>query len=290
MTIKCILVPLSEPRLVKTSLKAAMAVATRFAAHIDALHVRPDSRMVAASFMGDTMPGSMIEQIIEDTEKKSAENARKTRQAFDQFCKTAGIKYAEQPGRGTNALTAAWREEVGYEDQWLRTHGRISDLIVLPRPSGNMDVGVRLSLEAALMDTGRPLLMVPETFSTKVGNNIAIAWNGSTEAARAVGEARPLIENARKVTVLTAAEKDMDEDFDPEGLSRFLAWHGAKAAVMKVRPRGDVGKALLSAADKVGADLLVMGAYSHSRVREMILGGVTREVLTSAGIPVLMAH
>lgn len=290
MTIKCILVPLSEPRMVKTSLKAAISVAARFAAHIDALHVRPDPTVVATSFVGDAMPGSMVEQLIEDTEQKSAENARKTRQAFDQVCKAAGIKYAELPGRGTNALTAAWREEIGYEDQWLRIHGRVSDLIVLSRPSGDIDVGVRLSLEAALMDTGRPLLMVPEKFPAKIGNNIAIAWNGSTEAARAVGEARPLIEMARKVTILTAGEKDMDEDFDPEGLSRFLAWHGAKASVLKVRPRGDVGKALLSAADKVGADLLVMGAYSHSRVREMILGGVTREVLTSADLPVLMAH
>lgn len=290
MTIKSILVPLSEPRLVKTSLKAAITLATRFAAHVEALHVRPDSRMVAASYMSDAMPGSMVEQLIEDTEKKSADAARKTRQAFDQLCKAAGIKYAEKPGRGTNALTASWREEIGYEDQWLRVHGRISDMIVLPRPSGDIDVAVRLSLEAALMDTGRPLLMVPEKFSAKIGSNIAIAWNGSTEAARAVGEARPLIENARKVTVLTAAEKDMDEDFDPEGLSRFLAWHGAKASVVKVRPRGDVGKALLSAAGKAGADLLVMGAYSHSRVREMILGGVTREVLTNADLPVLMAH
>ncbi len=290
MTIKCILVPLSDPRLVKTSLKAAITIAARFAAHIDALHVRPDPRMVAASFMGDAMPGSMVEELIADTEKRSAETARKTRQAFDQVCKAAGIKYAEQPGRGTNALTAAWREEIGYEDQWLRVHGRVSDLIVLPRPSGDIDVGVRLSLEAALMETGRPLLMVPEKAPTKIGNHIAIAWNGSTEAARAVGEARPFIETARKVTVLTAAEKDLDGDFDPDGLGRFLAWHGVKAPVVKVRPRGDVGKALLSAAGKAGADLLVMGAYSHSRVREMILGGVTREVLTSADLPVLMAH
>lgn len=287
MTIKSILVPLPEPQLAATSLKAAFTVANAFDAHIDVLHARPDPRTVAAAYMTDSMAGPMIEQVMKDTEKQSAQTARKTREAFDKACAAAKVRYAEKPGRNAG-VTAAWREDIGEEDQLLRRYGRVTDLIVLPRPSGDLDIGIRLSLEAALMETGRPLLLVPPKAPTKIGSNIAIAWNGSTEAARAVDEAKPFLENARKVTIMTAAERNTDHD--PEDLQSFLAWHGVKAAIEKVRSRDDVGKALLSAATRLGVDLLVMGAYSHSRLRQMILGGVTRHVLSNVTMPALMAH
>jgi nucleotide-binding universal stress UspA family protein len=281
-------VPLSEPGLVKTSLQAAFKAAGPFTAHIEALHVRPDPQLSAAAMTGEVMSSSMIDQIIKDGEKQSATNASKTREAFDRACKTAGIRYAEKPQRG-NRVTAAWREETGYEDHELVLRGRASDLIVLSRPASAIDVAKRLSLEAALMETGRPLLLVPPKVPTKIGSNIAIAWNGSAEAARAVGEAKPFLLNARKVTILTAAERQ-GEDSNPAGLQSLLAWHGIKARIDKVRTRGDVGKALLGAAKRAGADLLVMGGYSHSRVRELVLGGVTRHVLSEATMPVFMIH
>jgi nucleotide-binding universal stress UspA family protein len=288
MTIKSILVPLSEPRLAKLSLKAAITVAEPFTAHIEALHVRPDSRTIAASYMGETMSAAMVEEMIATTERKAAENARKTRAAFDATCAAEKIKIAAKPSRA-NAVTASWREEIGYEDQWLRTAGRLADLILLARPTAAIDVGARLSLEAALMDTGRPLLVVPPKVPARIGTNIAIAWNASAESARAVSLAMPFLDNAKKVTILTASEPG-SEEYDPDSLRSLLAWHGISAKVEKVRTRGDAGKALLAAAEKAGANLLVMGAYSHSRVRELILGGVTRHVLSSADLPVFMAH
>lgn len=288
MTIKSILVPLSEPRLAKSSFKAAVTVAKRFTAHIEALHVRPDPRNIAAGYMGEAMSAGMIEELIANTEKRAIETARKTRAAFDAACAVDKIKYAEKPSRA-NAVTASWREEVGYEDQWLRTAGRLADLIVLERPTAEIDVGARLSLEAALMDTGRPLLVVPPKVPAAIGTNIAIAWNGSTESARAVGAASPFLATAKKVTILSASEPGAS-DYDPEGLQSLLGWHGISAKVEKVRTRGDIGKALLAAAEKAGANLVVMGAYSHSRVRELILGGVTRHVLASTDLPIFMAH
>lgn len=287
MTIKSILVPLPEPQLAAISLKAAITVANQFDAHIEVLHARADANLVAAAYMSDNMAGPMVEQVLKDTERQSAESSRKTREAFDKAIAAAKVRYAEKPGRNAG-VTAAWREDIGEEDNLLRRYGRVADLIVLPRPGGDLDITIRLSLEAALMETGRPLLLVPPKAPTKIGSNIAIAWNGSTEAARAVDEAKPFLENARKVTILTAAEKGTD--YNPEGLQSFLAWHGVKAPIEKVRASGDVGKGLLNAANRVGADLLVMGAYSHSRVREMILGGVTRYVLSNITMSTLMAH
>jgi nucleotide-binding universal stress UspA family protein len=234
------------------------------------------------------MAPSMVEQIMKDTQTKSLATAKATRAAFDQMCKAAGARYAEKPMR-TNAVTVAWREEIGYEDQSLRTWGRLNDLTVLPRSLDGSDVGVRLSLEAALMDTGRPLLVVPPQAPAKIGSNVAIAWNGSVEASRAVNAAKPFLLAARKVSILTAKEPS-NEDIGPESLRAALAWHGISAKVEPVRARGDIAKALLSAADRAGANLLVMGAYTHSRVREMILGGVTRHVLSEAEIPTLLAH
>jgi nucleotide-binding universal stress UspA family protein len=288
MTIKSILVPVSEPRLIASSLKAAITVATPFAAHVEVLHAKADARLVATAYMSDTISGPMVEQVMTDTENRATQNARKTRDAFDKAIAAAKVRYAEKPIRGANGVTVAWREDTGEEDQLLRKYGRVSDLVVLPRPTAEVDVGVRLSLEASLMETGRPLLLVPPKVPAKIGSNIAIAWNGSTEAARAVDEAKAFFEKARKVTILTASEKG--EDFDPEGVQRLLGWHGLKATIERVRTRGDIGKGLLNAATRAGADLLVMGAYSHSRVREMILGGVTRHVLSNATMPALMAH
>lgn len=287
MTIKSILVPMSEPRFAATSLKAAFVVAAPFAAHIDVLHARPDPRTAAMSSMPETMSAPMIERVMKDAETRSRQNARKTREAFDKARAAAKIRYAEKPVRG-EIVTVAWREEIGYEDNLLQKHARLADLIVLPHPAGDADVALRLSLEAALMETGRPLLLVPAKVPSKIGGHIAIAWNGSAEAARAVDQAMPFIDRARKVTILTAAEPG--RNYEPEGLQAMLAWHGVKATIEKVRTRGDIGKALLGAASRVGADMLVMGAYTHSRVRELVFGGVTRHVLSDAALPVLLAH
>jgi len=288
MSFKSILVPLSAPGLVKTSLQAAFRVAASFHAHIEALHTRQDQRMIAVSLMNESMSASMIDQIIKDNMKAAVSNTHKTRAAVEQACKAAGVRAAEKPSRG-NKVTVAWREEIGYEDHSVVRRGRVSDLIVLSRPTTDIDIAMGLSLEAALMESGRPILLVPPKVPSRIGGNIAIAWDGSAQAARAVGQAMPFLLNARKVTILTAAEESK-EDANPAGLQSLLAWHGIKAKIEKVRTRGDVGKALLGAAVRANANLLVMGAYSHSRLRELVLGGVTRHVLSDAEIPVFMVH
>jgi nucleotide-binding universal stress UspA family protein len=166
--------------------------------------------------------------------------------------------------------------------------GRVSDLLVVARPQGQLAAPQRLTLEAALMDTGRPLLIVPPKAPAKIGSNVAIAWNGSTQASRAVAMAMDFLVTAQSVTILTAKENGADAR--PDELRDYLAAHGIKAKIVSVAAKGDAGKALLAAADKAGADLLVMGAYGHSRVRELVLGGVTKHVLQSTTIPALLAH
>lgn len=287
MAIKKILVPLGDPKTGAVALGSALTLARDFGAHISVLYVRPDPRAAAMAYMGEPVSAGMIETVIKATEKRSAESAVKARKLFEDACAKAKVEVSDKaPGAGR--VTASFDDVTDYEDEAIRRAGRVSDLLVLARPQGALATPQRLTLEAAMIDTGRPLLMVPPKPPSRIGANVAIAWNGSTQAAHAVAMAMDFLMGAQSVVILTAKENGADHR--PEDLQDQLAWHGIKAKVVSVTAKGDAGKALLAAAAKAGADLLAMGAYGHSRVRELVLGGVTKHVLESATIPVLMAH
>ena len=159
------------------------------------------------------------------------------------------------------------------------------------------DAGATLTLNAALFDSGRPVLVTPpgdqggasKPFS--VGGHVAISWNGSAEAARSVGSAMGLISKADKVTVLTVDSDRTSAARAPE-LADYLEWHGVvpDTRTFSADSGPSIGEALLAECGTLGVDLLVMGAYTHSRVRQLILGGVTRHVLEQATLPLFMAH
>jgi nucleotide-binding universal stress UspA family protein len=238
------------------------------------------------AYMGEPMSASMIEDLMESQQKRAADEAAKVRKAFDDVC--AKAKIAGGGKAGAAKLSASFHEETGSEDEELSIAGRVSDLVVFARPQGQLAAPQRLTLEAALMDTGRPLLVVPPKAPAKIGSSVAIAWNGSTQASRAVAMAMDFLAAAQSVTILTA--KENGDGTRPEELRDYLAWHDIKAKTVSIAAKGDAGKALLAAAAKAGADLLVMGAYGHSRVRELVLGGVTKHMLQATTIPTLLAH
>ena len=167
--------------------------------------------------------------------------------------------------------------------------GRLADVIAVPRPDRENQIGTN-TLEAALLETGRMVLMCPPLPATAVGNGIAIAWNGSTESSRAVMAALPLLAQAAKVVVLSAASS-VQAGLGGEALVEHLGWHGIKAEARPLDAKAtEVGEALLSGAREAGADSLLMGAYGHSRRRELIMGGVTRHVIEHARMPILLVH
>lgn len=286
MTIKSILVPLPDARLGKNALKAGVGLAKLFSAHLTALHVEADPRAMAVDYVGEAVSGAMIEQMMKTAQERSGADTKSARKLFDAACAAGGLKLTERPVG--DVPTASWRKETGYEDGWLQTYGRFADLIVVGRALDENDLSAKLSLETALIETGRPILLAPPTLPTKIGVNIAIAWKATAEAARAIEAAKAFFPTARKLTILTAKETDSNQR--PEELVAYLAWHGLKATVTKLRASDNIGASLLSAAGKAGADMLVMGAYGHSRMREMIFGGVTKHVIAKANLPVLMTH
>jgi nucleotide-binding universal stress UspA family protein len=182
--------------------------------------------------------------------------------------------------------------EAGDESQCLAAHGRTADLTVLGRAREGGKVALHL-LETVLLETGRPLLIAPEVVRPSIGRHIAIAWKDSAEAARAVAAALPLLALAETVTLFAVQESsDTHADSDSgKRLRRALRWHNP-ATTLRIVPRTnhDPVEALLAVVEADGADLLVMGGYSHSRMREAMFGGFTRRVLLAAGLPVLIAH
>jgi nucleotide-binding universal stress UspA family protein len=288
MPIKSILVPLNGMEAAKPALEAAFTVALQLGAHVDVLHVRPDPRD-AVPILGEGVSGALIEEIMDVAEKEAKDRGARARAMFEQCRAARDIPVVAEPVTGK--ATVSWREETGREDEITTMRGRLSDLVAVSRPTEDTDIATTMTLNAALFDTGRPVLVAPPQFGGgSLGTRVAISWNGSAEAARAISAAMPLILRAKQVVVLTAVGETPSAPAVPEMLT-YLSWHGVKAETHALSSVNKiVGDVLLKECAALGVDLLVMGAYTRNRLRQMILGGVTRHVLEHATIPLFMAH
>jgi len=286
MTIQTILVPVDGSEQSRHVLGAAVALGRERAAHVVALHARPDPRD-SLPLLGEGISGVMIEDLMRLTEREGRERAERARALFDGFCASSGVPVIQGPPAPVG-VSASWLDVAGPEDDAVARRGRLADVIVVSQSPP--DEVSALTLNGALVESGRPVLVVPTTVTDFVGRRVCVAWNGNVEAARAVAAALPFLTAAEKVAVLTVAGDDVPEAVAGE-LVEYLAWHGVAAEDVAV-PEGaqGIGEALLEACDAWGGDLLVMGAYTHSRMRQLILGGVTRHVLGNARVPLLMIH
>jgi nucleotide-binding universal stress UspA family protein len=288
MAVKTILVVVGGDEGDRVRLDLAGLAAKPFDGHILALHIRRDPRD-SIPLMGEAMSGALVEDVMRLVEQEAAERSGKARNTFDDWAGGNGVTRADHPTADAG-VTASWREVTGIEDEYVARCGRLSDLIVVGRPTGAEDVGTTSAVEAAIFDTGRAVLVAPPSAAATFCTSAAIFWNGSAQAARAIGNAVPLLKTAKRVHIL-AVTPEPTPFGGGEALTGYLAWHGVQAESATFAPDARaVGQALLEEADRLNADLLVMGAYTHSRLRQIILGGVTKHVLGNAGFPVLMAH
>ena len=288
MPIKTILVPLDGTEAAQGVLDAAFTVARDLKAHVEVLHVRADSKN-AVPLLGEGMSGAMIEEMIDLAEKEAGSRAVKAKAMFEDACKRLSFPVVDLPP-GPDGPSAAWLDETGREDEVTAKRGRLADLIVVARPTAESDVSSRMTLNAAIRETGRPVLVIPPGGTAMMGKKVAIAWNGSHESSRAVRLAMTFVESAQEVTILTA-EGGATRACAASQLAKYLAWHGitAKTRTFEIAYRAD-GEDLLKECRELGVDLLMMGAYTQSRVRTLILGGVPSHVPGHADLPVVMAR
>ena len=178
----------------------------------------------------------------------------------------------------------------GREEDLVAQQARLADLTIVPHPDSGEDVSSSDALHAVLFDSGRPVLISPQVAPQEIGKRICIAWNGTAESAAAVLAALPWMRRADGVRVLTSDEYHRRGP-QAADLLTYLALHGVQADIATFRGIDrEVGAGLLKAASDFGCDLLSMGAYSHSRLRQLILGGVTRHVLEKSKLPVMMSR
>lgn len=285
MTLKAILVPLEESEVLPSVLETALLVARRYGSHIEGLSVRRalTGLMVAGAEGGFATSPDLEERFAREAE----ERALRVQRQFETFMREHGVGDGTQPGE---APTASVVEEVWEGVDVVGTRGRAFDLTVVGRPVRGAPAPAIATLEMVLFESGRPILIAPPTPPTSLGESILIAWNGSPETARTIAFAMPLLAQAGKVVVLSVANGTVTGPSAAEA-RQHLVRNGIAAEAVEV-PSGErsVGEVILDECASRGVDLLIKGAYTRSRLRQMIFGGTTSHILASAELPVFMAH
>lgn len=287
MPLRKVILLLNETAAGKAALDTALDTARLWQAHLTVLHVRVDARDVAP-LAGEGLSGAMIEDMMVATEKESAVRAHDVRVLFEQAVRAHDVTIGE-PRAGAGA-TANFVSVAGREEEIIAQQARLADLTVIPHPEAGQDISSSDALHAVLFDSGRPVLLAPATPPASIGKRICVGWNGTAESSSAVQAAIPWMKKAETVRVLTS------DDYQRRGpgaadLAAYLAMHDIHVELATFRAIDkSVGAGLIAAAREFGADLLTMGAYSHSRLRQLILGGVTRHILENSDLPVLMSR
>ena len=292
MSYRSILVPLDGTEADDRALACAYQIAKISNSHLNVLHVQADSKE-AVPLLGEGMSGAMIEEMIDLADRDANERSKLAHQKFDKFVADHDVTILERPvgEESLNSPSVHWVEKIGREDEIVSRGGRISDLTIMARPKSDTERPSLMTLHAAIFETGKPVLIVPPEMPAEMGKRILVAWNGTSEAAAAVAASLPFLKRAEAITVLTVETEKALNRISGEELLRNLAWHGVTATTLGVSPGVDSVRAtILAQCEQMNADLLVTGAYTHSRLIQIILGGVTRHLIAEAKIPVLAAH
>lgn len=276
MAYKTILLSLNEIGRLDTVIAAGRALGVKCGAHISGLYVIP------AVHIYPTMGYTAMPDVVDSNRKYYFDRRDKVKAAFEKAMKDDGLSF------GFNVVDSA-TPLIGND---VMTYGRNADLIVVSATDSSGTEGVEFDfIERLVIAAGRPLLVLPFLGSAKLDfDEILVGWDGGREAARAVFDALPLLQEAKRVRIVGVDESARGE-IPAASIAELLDRHGVKAELTSVASGGlRTGETLLRAANDHGAGLLVLGAYGHTRFTEFVFGGVTRHVLRHLDRPVLMSH
>lgn len=280
---RTILVPFCDDDKAEAALQTALQIAQRHDGHVEGLHAWRTPQIIAGE--GVVFPSESLARLTDESKLFAAS----AHQRFDVVVKAAGVPYRDI-GTAADGVSCSWREGEGVESEIAGDYGRLFNLLVMGRNEMGTSVDWKASLEAALFESGRPVILATAKPLATIGKHIVIAWNGATETARTIAVAIELLRDADKVTVLTV-EGGFVPGPSAEDVARHLGRNGIDASTMTAASgRRSVGEAMVDEAATAGGDLLLKGAFTNSRLRQMIFGGATRDIINNSVLPVLLAR
>lgn len=287
---KTILVPLRGDDGDKPSLGTALAVASLFGGHIEVAHMQSRPRMLATAI------GANPAQIVSGLPSASAlreydeDSSRRARQQYEKFCSAAKIRQTGTP-HTRKAVSAAWVDQDGDTVEQVVRLGRRCDVVVLHAGlPGNGGFAPKEAGEI-ILSRGGPVILAPSRPPAKIARKIAIAWKDTPEISATLSAAMPLLYQAAKIFVVSVSEQDAPADPSVDDIVQRLRWHDLDAAADRIKTRGSSpAVSLIKHVEKLGADLLVMGAYGRNRMHEFVFGSFTNQVLLGASVPVFLSH
>ena len=276
--LKNLLVHLPSERPMRPVVDGAISLASSHGAHLDAISVGYEITNVALAVDG----GAAIAAVYDLERDRALERAKAALAVFESEARNAGIAYSCRPLTANPAEAAAT----------LAATARVYDLTVVLQPEPGPDSYDQVVTQEILFQSGGPLLFIPYTHKgTLEAKHIGIAWDGSRVAARALRDAAPFLGRAQAVTIINLNNEQTPAQASTAALVAHLARNGLTARTEHMNAdRADVQPAILSITADAGIDLIVMGGYGHSRLQELILGGVTRGMIQSMTVPTLMSH
>ena len=284
---RTILAHLESSPVLPSLLRCAWLLGEHDGTYIEGLHMRPSQPDVIAAGADGFIAAAP--DLIAGFEQEARERAERAIAAFTAFMAEHGLARTGDPGAGDGPL-ADWRIETAGGQAAIGQRGRLFDAIVVGRPLRDHPAPSVAALESALFDSGRPILVAPPNPPETMGRHVVVAWNGASETARTLAFGRSLLRAAERVTVLTVEGGSVA---GPSGEELVVAMkRGGIDASMRHAARGDAtaGERVLAETTAIGGDLLLKGAYTQSRLRQMIFGGVTSHILANAELPVFMAN
>jgi nucleotide-binding universal stress UspA family protein len=280
---KTILVPTEHNTSMLSALDTALLLAEKFGSSIEGFPLRP-----AVADLVAMDPDSGLTMVA--VKENDAEMIRHAEEMFRSFMEQHGIPKRADETAAPSAPCWSWLDSAPSGHDFVGSYGRVFDAIVLARPGEEWQSPSMITLESALFESGRPVLIAPPSSPRSLATNVLIAWNCSTEQARTTADAMPLLRLAQRVTICTVEGATVAGPTG-EQMARSLRVNGIAAEPITVNPgKRNAGETILNKADELGCDLVVKGAYTQSRLRQMIFGGTTRHILANAKLPVLMAH
>jgi nucleotide-binding universal stress UspA family protein len=267
-------------------LETALLAARKFDGRIIGLNALTTEYAVV---FGGEMGFSVSSEVDRTLEREGQERRDQARALFENFMRHSNVPVTSSAAAPAQGVSAEWREESGRQNAVVGSLGRVFDLIVVERPAKLASLA-EATLEDALFESGRPVLMAPPKSPATIGERIVIAWNGSTETARTVAMSMPYLALARSVQILSV-DGAMQPGPSGDDLAAALRLRGIAATSRTITAANhQAGEVFLKEARAVECDLLVKGAYTQSRLRQMIFGGATRHIIMEADIPVILAH